>query len=116
MLGLLKDVRALQNVGLALLGLAGVLAVAVVAVQVFLQGYPLLCGDKWFPQDQCEEVVVNVDSKVVETFTWDQRRKGLVEDKRIAHSDRVDFCFLTRITGKFEGGGEVTSVRQKICN
>jgi len=96
------------------LGLAAIIAILAGVAQVFLLGKPLNCDTNFFPPNKCVEEPTRINAKVVESITWNQLRKGLEKvDKRIAHSDQVDFCFLTRVTGKFEGGGEFVEVVRK---
>ena len=79
-------------------------------------GYPLNCGISFLPQHKCQDINLSatidpetVTVSVVKKFEWAQ---GNPREKFIVQGENI-FCFLTKITGKFEGGGESLEVVEK---
>ena len=129
MLGAVRKLLVPQNLqalGLALLGIAGVVIVLVLAVilivRLLVLGYPATCGQTILPPHKCE-VPLAVEGYVVSNVvfkTWDQKQAlhGKPEvyestDELIQKKRDADFCFLTRITGKFNGAGEYVEVYRR---
>jgi len=116
-----KQTRTLQSIGLALAGTAAVLLAVTILVQIFWIGQPPICGDRIFPppgycpksENGRQETVL----KITKTASVRQRRnsgRGHQEKEQVILGSKKDvgICFLTRITGKFDGNGEYAEVRK----